>query len=106
MEKNPFEELPIRTKLKMTENIGKMMDWLYQGNQKKLYEEAEELKKESIYLSEEIQQSVLMFVEQLLFQYQYDPGEITEEVRKMADRLIASLGFLPPGERKDVSGID
>jgi hypothetical protein len=45
-------------------------------------------------LDPQIQQDVLMFCEQVLFQYDYDPQhKITIDVKKAADKLIEDMGF-------------
>lgn len=57
----------------------------------------EDLKIRSIYLDEEIQQDVLMFAEQVQFQYDYDPWhKVTIDIERAADRLIEDLGFIKP----------
>ena len=87
-------ELPIRSKIEMVENVGKIIACLHLGQRKKADLLIEDLKARSIYLDEEIQQDVLMFSEQVHFQYDYDPWHtITPEVQKAADRLIDALGF-------------
>jgi hypothetical protein len=56
----------------------------------------DELKSNSLFLEEAIQQDVLKFVEQVEFQYDYDPAHrITPDVQKAADRLLEDLGFKP-----------
>jgi hypothetical protein len=92
MEKHNFHEIPIRSKVEMLQGIAEIMQCLHRGDRPKADLLIEELKARSILLSEEIQQDVLIFVEQVQFQYAYDPWHnITEEVQRAADHLIERL---------------
>ena len=93
---NP-NELPIRSKYEMIHAIIKIIHYLHAGKQKEANDLMEELKIRAIYLDPSIQQDVLAFVEQVQFQYAYDPWhKITEEIQKTADKLIEDLGFTAP----------
>lgn len=92
-------DLPIRSKLEMVEDISKIIHYLHEGNRAQAIPLLEDLKARSVFLDEQIQQDVLAFVSQILFQYDYDPGhKVTPEVQKMADKLIEDMGFRAPSE--------
>jgi|SRR5579872_883002 len=92
--KNHFRELPVRSKSEMLEDIIKILHCLHTGQRSAAIPLIEDLKTRSLFLREEIQQDVLIFAEQVLFQYDYDPWhKITPDVQKAADRLIADLGY-------------
>ncbi len=94
MSKHPFHELPLRSKGEMLDDIVKILHCLYKGQRSKAIPLIEELKTRSLFLDAKIQQDVLIFAEQVLFQYDYDPWhKITREVQQAADRLIHDLGF-------------
>ncbi len=62
-----------------------------------------DLKSRALFLDEQIQQDVLMFCEQIHFQYDYDPWhKVTPEVQKAADKLIEDLGFFSLSKIKHV----
>lgn len=87
-------ELPIRSKLRMLEHIGQIIQHLHNGRREEAEPLIDDLKHRSIYLDEQIQQDVLMFSEQIFFQYDYDPWhKVTPDVQQAADRLIEDLGF-------------
>lgn len=89
-------EIPIRSKLEMCDDIAKIIYHLHQGEKSKSDPLLEDLKVRSLHLDETIQQDVLIFSEQVQFQYAYDPWhKVTHEVEKAADRLIEDLGFQP-----------
>lgn len=93
---NP-NELPIRSKYEMIHAIIKIIHFLHAGKKKEANELIEELKIRAIHLDPPIQQDVLIFAEQIQFQYAYDPWhKVTEEIQKAADRLIEDLGFSVP----------
>lgn len=97
MKKNPSHELPIRSKLMMAQEIGEIIQCLHRGQRSAADLMIEDLKIRSIYLDEQIQQDVLIFAEQVQFQYDYDPWhKVTSEVERAADRLIKDLGFIEP----------
>lgn len=94
MEHQSRRELPIRSKLEMAKDIAKILDGLHRGDRKIVDRMIEDLKVRSIYFDELVQQDVLMFAEQVYFQYDYDPWhKVTPEITKAADRLIEALGF-------------
>ena len=94
MKNNIKMELPFRSKLEMVQDIAKILAHLHHGERAKADSLLEDLKTRSIYLDEEIQQDVLIFAEQVSFQYDYDPWhKVTQDVTKAADRLIEGLGF-------------
>jgi hypothetical protein len=85
-------ELPIRSKLEMVEEVAQVVECLHRGRREEADALIEDLKARSIYLDESVQQDVLMFAEQVHFQYDYDPWhKVTPDVQKAADRLIEAL---------------
>lgn len=99
MDKHLSQELPIRSKLEMAKDIGQIVHCLHSGQRSAADLLIEDLKTRAIYMDEDIQQSVLMFVEQVQFQYDYDAWHlVTHDVQKAADKLIENLGFRPPVE--------
>lgn len=90
-------DLPIRSKVEIVEKMALILRYLHEGKRDLAAPLIEELKVRSIFLGETIQQDVLAFIGQVLFQYDYDPWhKVTIEVRKAADRLIEDMGFNPP----------
>lgn len=99
MERHFSQELPIRSKIEMAKDIGEIVRCLHSGQRSAADLLIEDLKTRAIYMDKEIQQRVLIFVEQVEFQYDYDPyHRITPEVQKAAEKLIEELGFTPPVE--------
>jgi hypothetical protein len=97
MDKNPAEELPIRSKLEMLEDIVEIISHLHHGERPLAEPLIDDLKSRALFLDEQIQQDVLEFSEQIHFQYDYDPWpKVTPEIQKAADRLIEDLGFPTP----------
>lgn len=96
MSKHPAHELPIRSKLEMLDDIVQIIYYLHTGTRKEADPLIDDLKTRSMFLDEKIQQDVLIFAEQVQFQYDYDPWhKVTADVQKAADRLIEDLGFAP-----------
>lgn len=94
MDKRIKKELPIRSKLEMAEDIAKIIQFLHQGQRSAADLLIEDLKTRAVYLDEDIQHDVLVFAEQVQFQYDYDPWhKVTHDVEKAANHLIESLGF-------------
>jgi len=94
MKKHPSHELPYQSKRIMAEDVTFIIHYLHTGHRTLAEPLLEDLKTRSLFLDEQIQQDVLIFSEQVLFQYDYDPWhKITREVQKAADRLIHDLGF-------------
>lgn len=94
MSKHPSHELPIRSKLEMLSVIAQVICHLHRGSRRAADRLLDELKTRSLFLDEQIQQDVLIFAEQIHFQYDYDPWhKVTPEVQKAADKLISDLGF-------------
>jgi len=94
MTKETQDELPIRSKLKMLEDVSQIIHFLHTGDRPKADALIHDLKKRALFLDAQIQNSVLIFSEQVQFQYDYDPWhKITPEVQKAADKLIDDLGF-------------
>ena len=92
-----WEDLPIRTKVEMAEEVGEIIHALFTGHRPSADRLIENLKLRATTLDEAIQQDVLMFAEQVQFQYDYDPWhKVTPGVTKAADKLIEDLGFSPP----------
>lgn len=97
MSKHPALELPIRSKLEMLDDIVQIIRYLHWGNRKRADQFLDDLKMRSTFMDEAIQGAVLIFAEQVHFQYDYDPWhKVTLEVQKAADRLIENLGFSLP----------
>lgn len=91
------EELPIRSKVAMADLIKKIIETLHEGDRSAALPFIEDLKARSIFLDEQIQQDVLAFVNQILFQYDYDPyHKITPEIQQAANQLIEDMGFQAP----------
>ncbi len=89
-------DLPIRSKIEMADDVGKILSSLHRGQRDLSDQLIEDLKVRALYLDDDIQQDVLIFAEQVQFQYDYDPWhKVTWEVVHAADRLIESLGFSP-----------
>ena len=88
------KDLPIRSKVEMVHDIVSMIQSLHSGKKEAILPLVEDLKSRSLFLNEEVQQDVLMFVEQVQFQYDYDPWHrVTKGVQQAADQLIEDLGF-------------
>jgi hypothetical protein len=97
MNKNNSNELPIRSKLQMVDDIVKTISHLHRGERLDADQLLEDLKTRALFLDEEIQQATLIFAEQISFQFDYDPyHKVTPEVQKAADKLIENLGFSKP----------
>jgi hypothetical protein len=94
MKKHPSQELPIRSKVQMAQEVGEVLQCLHRGQRSQVDLLLEDLKSRSIYLGEKIQQDVLVFAEQVQFQYVYDPWHcVTKNIQQAADKLIDDLGF-------------
>jgi len=99
MDTNHSNELPIRSKLEMAQDIGKIIHYLHNGQRSAADLLIEDLKTRAIFMDEQLQQDVLSFSEQICFQYDYDPWhQVTDDIQKAADKLIEDLGFRPPIE--------
>ena len=97
MTKRHPNELPIRSKKEMAEEVGEIIRFLHTGQRSAADLLIEDLKIRSVYLEEPIQHDVLIFAEEVQFQYDYDPWhKVTSGVQKAADKLIEDLGFTPP----------
>lgn len=89
-----FNELPIRAKREMVGDIVEIIHYLHLGDKMNCDRYVEDLKARCSILDEQVQQDVLIFVEQVQFQYAYDPWhKVTPEIEAAADRLIEDLGF-------------
>ena len=94
MNKHLSHELPIRSKLQMLDDIVQVIYYLHTGQRKAAEPLLDDLKSRSIFFDEQTQQDVLIFAEQVCFQYDYDPWhKVTPDVEKAADNLIKDLGF-------------
>ncbi|HSX11599.1 MAG TPA: hypothetical protein VLF94_07795 [Chlamydiales bacterium] len=81
----------------MLDDIVQVIHHLHEGDRKGAEPLLDSLKIKAIYFDEKIQQDVLIFAEQIYFQFDYDPWhKVTPEVQKSADNLIAALGFSNP----------
>ena len=97
MTKDHANELPIRSKLEMIQDIVQIINFLHEGERSKAEPLVEDLKRRAVFMDEDIQQKALSFVEQICFQYDYDRlHQVTPEVQKAADLLIEALGFRAP----------
>ncbi|HEY4255157.1 MAG TPA: hypothetical protein VGM34_02290 [Chlamydiales bacterium] len=97
MKRHLSQELPIRSKLVMAQEIAEIIVCLHRGDRRSADRLIEELKSRAIYFDESVQTDVLMFAEQVQFQSTYDPSHgVTPEVEKAANRLLESLGWTPP----------
>lgn len=102
MTDHSFQDNPIRSKTEMLHDIIKIIQSLHLGKPLEAESLIEDLKARSVNLDEEVQRLVLIFVEQIQFQYAYDPWHnITEEVRLAADQLIEHLGIHQVIEHKE-----
>lgn len=78
----------------MLDDIIQIIHYLHSGDRKLADPLIEDLKIRATFLEETIQQNVLIFSEQVHFQYNYDPWhKVTSDVQKAADKLIEELGF-------------
>lgn len=94
MKKYPGLQLPIRSKVQMVEEIIQILKFLHEGRKEAFDPLIEDLKLRALFLDDTIQKGVLIFSNQVHFQYQYDPfHKISPEVEQAADRLIEELGF-------------
>lgn len=98
MNKHISHELPIRSKLKMLDHIIRIIRCLHTGAPRSVSDPLiNDLKARSAFLDEDVQRDVLIFAEQVHFQYDYDPWhKVTPDVQKAADQLIHDLGFFQP----------
>ena len=98
---HPSHQLPIRSKLEMLNNIALVIRYLHEGKRRAADPLLDDLKIRAMFFDEQIQQDVLIFAEQVCFQYDYDPWhKVTPEIQRAADRLIEDLGFFRQPERK------
>ena len=96
MNNNIFGDIPIRSKVQMARDIAEIIECLHHGKRAEAEMIIKDLKNRCALLDETIQQDVLIFVEQVQFQYAYDPWhKVTPDVEAAADRLIEHLGFPP-----------
>jgi hypothetical protein len=89
--------LPIRLKLEIIQDLEKMILFLHLGRKRELDRCAEDMKRNALFLDEQIQGDVLRFVEIVQFQNAYEPC-VTLEIQRAADFLIESMGFVPPSQ--------
>jgi hypothetical protein len=91
---NKVNQIPLRAKLDIVQEIAEVICLLHKGDQEAADKILKEMKIRSIFLDEEIQRNVLIFAEQVDFQYDYDPWhKVTPDVQRAADQLINSLGL-------------
>jgi hypothetical protein len=85
----------------MVDDIVKIIHFLHTGSRRSAAPLIDDLKLRALMLDEKVQQDVLIFAEQVYFQYDYDPWHcVTKEVQQAADQLIDDLGFHPPANEK------
>ncbi len=89
-----YLELPIKSKIKMLDEVVQIIHYLHAGIRQSADPLISDLKARALFLDEQIQQDVLMFAEQVHFQYDYDPWhKVSPEVTQAANRLIQDMGF-------------
>lgn len=94
MKENHPHEIPLRSKQAMLDDIAQIVHYLHTGQRSSADLLIEDLKTRSLSFDPQIQQDVLIFAEQVHFQYDYDPWhKVTPDVEKAADKLIHDLGF-------------
>lgn len=99
MFKHPALQLPIRSKLDMLNDIVQIVCYLHEGNRKEGDKYMNDLKLRSLFMNREIQNCVLVFTDQVHFQFNFDPWhKVTPEIQQAADHLIEEMGFQPPKE--------
>lgn len=87
-------EIPFRSKQTMLDDIAQIVHYLHTGQRSSADLLIEDLKTRSLSFDPQIQQDVLIFAEQVQFQYDYDPWhKVTPDVQKAADKLIHDLGY-------------
>lgn len=92
-EKHPHE-IPFRSKQTMLDDVAQIVHYLHTGQRSSADLLIEDLKTRSLSFDPQVQQDVLMFAEQVQFQYDYDPWhKVTPDVQKAADKLIHDLGY-------------
>ncbi len=92
-----FREIPLRAKKQMARDVAEIVLCLHRGHPEKAAPLIQDLKARSVHLHEQIQQDVLIFVEQIQFQFAYDEWHnVTYEVEQAADNLLEDLGLLNP----------
>ncbi len=95
--KHPSRELPIRLKIEMAQAVASIIKSLHEGQDSSLHMMIDNLKAHALFMDESIQQGVLAFSEQVLFQMVYDPWHaVTIPIENAADQLVEELGFCPP----------
>lgn len=78
----------------MCKEIAEVIRYLHHGERNKADTLLDDLKKRAVYLDEDIQHDVLIFAEQVHFQFDYDPWhKVTPNVQIAADQLIEDLGY-------------
>ncbi|MBX7066406.1 MAG: hypothetical protein K1X28_04165 [Parachlamydiales bacterium] len=99
MIKHPALQLPIRSKLDMLNDIVQIVCYLHEGNRKEGEKYINDLKLRALFMNQEIQNCVLVFTDQVHFQFNFDPWhKVTSEIQHAADHLIEEMGFQPPKE--------
>ena len=97
MTNHPSKELRLRSKSEMAKDIAEIISCLHHGHRSAVDLLIEDLKTRALFFDENIQQDVLVFIEQVMFQETYDPWhKVTAEVQKAADKLLEDLGFKRP----------
>lgn len=87
-------EDPNLAKLIMCEDVAHVIFHLHHGQRSQAEPLIKDLKTRSLLMGDKIQQDVLIFSEQVQFQYDYDPQHlVTPEVQKAADHLLKDLGI-------------
>ncbi len=94
MKRRYKKEDPELSKSIMCEDVAHIISHLHHGQRALADPLINDLKTRSLLMEDKIQQDVLMFSEQVQFQYDYDPWhKVTPEVQEAADHLLEDLGF-------------
>lgn len=91
MTKQPYHP----SKRELAAHIAQIIKYLHEGRRSAADLLIEDLKASSLFLDSKTQEDVLIFSEQVQFQYDYDPWhKVTPDVQQAADRLIKDLGIM------------
>ncbi len=95
MDLNHRNDLPIRTKRAIAQDVADIVHSLQAGEIKRTNTLLDDLKVKSIDFDPAIQQDVLIFAEAVQFQAVYDPAHpVSPEVQHAADKLVSDLDVM------------